>query len=197
MPSCSPATPDDAPRGAESLASVLATPVTVPWPSEIAALRGEDHAAYMLTSGSTGPPAVVRTYANIAANIAQALQTIGTAAVGAAPRWTGCPGITCPARSADAHARCGRHAVHRRRQAGARSDVAGIAAQPARGSRQLLRERAARLSAAGRSTRSGRGSASHVLPRSARAAVRRRGSPQPIYERLQRLAVERSGNGSC
>jgi len=75
------ATPEDAPRGAESLASVLATPVTAAVAERIAALRGEDHAAYMLTSGSTGPPkAVVQTYANIAANIAQALQTIGAAA---------------------------------------------------------------------------------------------------------------------
>ena len=75
------ATPDDAPRGAESLASVLATPVTGAVAERIATLRGEDHAAYMLTSGSTGPPkAVVQTYANIAANIAQALQTIGAAA---------------------------------------------------------------------------------------------------------------------
>ena len=75
------ATPDDAPRGAESLANVLATRVTDAVAERIAALRGDDHAAYMLTSGSTGPPkAVVQTYANIAANIAQALQTIGTAA---------------------------------------------------------------------------------------------------------------------
>jgi feruloyl-CoA synthase len=75
------ATPEDAPRGAESLADVLATPVTGAVAERIAALRGDDHAAYMLTSGSTGPPkAVVQTFANIAANIAQALQTIGTAA---------------------------------------------------------------------------------------------------------------------
>jgi feruloyl-CoA synthase len=75
------ATPEDAPRGAESLASVLATPVTAAVAERIAALRGEDHAAYMLTSGSTGlPKAVVQTYANIAANIAQAQQTIGAAA---------------------------------------------------------------------------------------------------------------------
>jgi feruloyl-CoA synthase len=74
-------TPDAAPRGAESLESVLATPVTAAVAERIATLRGEDHAAYMLTSGSTGPPkAVVQTYANIAANIAQALQTIGAAA---------------------------------------------------------------------------------------------------------------------
>jgi Acyl-CoA synthetases (AMP-forming)/AMP-acid ligases II len=75
------ATPEDAPRGAESLADVLATPVTSAVAERIAALRGDDHAAYMLTSGSTGPPkAVVQTYANITANIAQALQTIGSAA---------------------------------------------------------------------------------------------------------------------
>jgi feruloyl-CoA synthase len=75
------ATPDDAPPGAASLHDVLATPVTSAVADRIAALRGEDHAAYMLTSGSTGPPkAVVQTYANIAANIAQALQTIGAAA---------------------------------------------------------------------------------------------------------------------
>jgi feruloyl-CoA synthase len=75
------ATPNDAPPGAESLANVLATRVTDAVAERIAALRGEDHAAYMLTSGSTGPPkAVVQTYANIAANIAQALQTIGSAA---------------------------------------------------------------------------------------------------------------------
>lgn len=75
------ATPQDAPRGAESLADVLATPVTAAVAERIAALRGDDHAAYMLTSGSTGlPKAVVQTYANITANIAQALQTIGPAA---------------------------------------------------------------------------------------------------------------------
>lgn len=75
------ATPEDAPRGAESLDDALATPVTSAVAERIAALRGDDHAAYMLTSGSTGPPkAVVQTHANITANIAQALQTIGTAA---------------------------------------------------------------------------------------------------------------------
>lgn len=75
------ATPEDAPRGAESLADVLATPVTAAVAERIAALHGDDHAAYMLTSGSTGlPKAVVQTYANITANIAQALQTIGPAA---------------------------------------------------------------------------------------------------------------------
>jgi feruloyl-CoA synthase len=75
------ATPEDAPRGAESLDDALATPVTSAVAERIAALRGDDHAAYMLTSGSTGPPkAVVQTYANITANIAQALQTIGSAA---------------------------------------------------------------------------------------------------------------------
>jgi feruloyl-CoA synthase len=75
------ATPEHALRGAASLQEVLATPVTSAVAERIASLRGDDHAAYMLTSGSTGPPkAVVQTYANIAANIAQALQTIGAAA---------------------------------------------------------------------------------------------------------------------
>jgi len=74
-------TPQDAPHGAVSLDDVLATPVTGAVAERIAALRGDDHAAYMLTSGSTGPPkAVVQTYGNITANIAQALQTIGSAA---------------------------------------------------------------------------------------------------------------------
>lgn len=77
------ATPDDVPRTLEValLNDVLATRVTSAVAQRIEALRGEDHAAYMLTSGSTGPPkAVMQTYANIAANIAQALQTIGSAA---------------------------------------------------------------------------------------------------------------------
>ncbi|HET9448984.1 MAG TPA: AMP-binding protein [Steroidobacteraceae bacterium] len=75
------ATPEDAPPGAESLKNVLATSVTAAVAQRIAELNGEDHAAYMLTSGSTGlPKAVVQTYANIAANIAQAQQTIGAAA---------------------------------------------------------------------------------------------------------------------
>jgi feruloyl-CoA synthase len=81
-------TPQDVPRpvhggsrAVEALETVLATAATAAVAERIAALRGEDHAAYMLTSGSTGPPkAVIQTFANIAANIAQAHQTIGAAA---------------------------------------------------------------------------------------------------------------------
>jgi feruloyl-CoA synthase len=70
-----------APREVASLDDVLATPVTPAVAERIAALRADDHAAYMLTSGSTGlPKAVVQTYANIMANVAQAQQTIGDAA---------------------------------------------------------------------------------------------------------------------
>jgi feruloyl-CoA synthase len=82
------ATPQDVPRAAnggshlvEALETALSTPLTAAVAERVAALRGEDHAAYMLTSGSTGPPkAVMQTFANIAANIAQAHQTIGAAA---------------------------------------------------------------------------------------------------------------------
>ena len=75
------ATPADSPVAAVSLAEVLGTPVTAAVAERIATLRAEDHAAYMLTSGSTGlPKAVIQTFGNIAANIAQAHQTIGGAA---------------------------------------------------------------------------------------------------------------------
>ena len=75
------ATPQDSPAPAVALGEVLATPVTPAVAARIASLRGDDHAAYMLTSGSTGvPKAVIQTFANIAANIAQAQQTIGEAA---------------------------------------------------------------------------------------------------------------------
>ncbi|MGQ0836733.1 MAG: AMP-binding protein [Gammaproteobacteria bacterium] len=82
------ATPGDVPAAAAakwraigSLHDALATPVTDAVAERIAALCGEDPAAYMLTSGSTGAPkAVIQTFANIAANIAQAQQTIGDAA---------------------------------------------------------------------------------------------------------------------
>lgn len=74
------ATPADCPIPCVDLAQVLRTPVTPAVAQRIAALRGDDPAAYMLTSGSTGlPKAVVQTYANLAANVAQALQTIGNA----------------------------------------------------------------------------------------------------------------------
>lgn len=75
------ATPQDCPVACVDLADVLRTPVGPPVAQRIAALRGDDPAAYMLTSGSTGlPKAVVQTFANIAANVAQARQTIGAAA---------------------------------------------------------------------------------------------------------------------
>src|SRR5690606_27158741 len=75
------ATPQDCPVARVDLADVLRTPVGPPVAQRIAALRGDDPAAYMLTSGSTGlPKAVVQTFANIAANVAQARQTIGAAA---------------------------------------------------------------------------------------------------------------------
>jgi feruloyl-CoA synthase len=76
-----PAPEGDGARQVASLDEVLATPVTPAVAARIESLRGEDHAAYMLTSGSTGlPKAVVQTYANIMANVAQAQQTIGDAA---------------------------------------------------------------------------------------------------------------------
>ncbi|MDP9090875.1 MAG: AMP-binding protein [Pseudomonadota bacterium] len=81
------ASPSDSPISAVSLEEVLSTPITDAVARRIAGLRPEDHAAYMLTSGSTGPPkAVIQTFANIAANLAQAHQTIGSA--------TGWSGVT-------------------------------------------------------------------------------------------------------
>ena len=82
------ATPEDVPPAThggshviEALQAALATPVSSAVAERLAALRGEDHAAYMLTLGSTGPPkAVMQTFENIAANIAQGHQTIGAAA---------------------------------------------------------------------------------------------------------------------
>lgn len=80
------ATPDAVPagarvRGAVSLREILATRATNAVRERLESLRGEDHAVYMLTSGSTGAPkAVVQTFANIAALIAQSMQTIGEAA---------------------------------------------------------------------------------------------------------------------
>jgi len=80
------ATPDSVPanarvRGVIALQNVLATKVTNAVRERLDSLRADDYAAYMLTSGSTGAPkAVIQTYANLAANVAQALQTIGEAA---------------------------------------------------------------------------------------------------------------------
>lgn len=75
------ATPDVAPAGAFDLADVLHRPPTGEVVARTAALRGDDAAAYMLTSGSTGnPKAVVVTHRMLAANAAQAQQTLGAAA---------------------------------------------------------------------------------------------------------------------
>lgn len=74
-------TPGDSPRAAVSLDELLATPVTPAVAARIEAIRADDPAAYMLTSGSTGVPrVVVQSFANLAANVAQARQTIGRAA---------------------------------------------------------------------------------------------------------------------
>lgn len=75
------ATPDIAGPKAVDLADVLKTPVTGAVAGRLAQVRDDDTAAYMLTSGSTGrPKAVIQTHAMIAANIAQATQTLGKAA---------------------------------------------------------------------------------------------------------------------
>lgn len=74
-------TPAASPRPAVDLAELLATPATEAVAARIAALAPGDPAAYMLTSGSTGAPRiVVQTHANLAANVAQARQAIGAAA---------------------------------------------------------------------------------------------------------------------
>jgi feruloyl-CoA synthase len=63
-----------------ALSDVLATPITAAVDTRIESLQADDHAVYMLTSGSTGlPKAVVQTHGNVMANIAQAIQTIGAA----------------------------------------------------------------------------------------------------------------------
>ena len=60
---------------------VLRTPVTDAVAARMAQLKSGDVAAYMLTSGSTGrPKAVIQSHGMIAANIAQAVQTLGKAA---------------------------------------------------------------------------------------------------------------------
>src|SRR5690606_24194232 len=64
---------------------VLSTPVTEATEERLASLKPDDHAHYLLTSGSTGLPKVVAvSYANLAANTAQAVQ-----ATGEALRWDG------------------------------------------------------------------------------------------------------------
>jgi feruloyl-CoA synthase len=75
------ATAQTSPVAAVGLADVLRTTVTPAVAQSIAGLRATDHATYMLTSGSTGAPkAVIQTFGMIAANITQAIQTIGGAA---------------------------------------------------------------------------------------------------------------------
>ncbi len=67
------------------LAEVFATPVTGAVEVRLGALQPNDHAHYLLTSGSTGLPKVVAiSYANLAANTAQ-----GTQATGEVLRWDG------------------------------------------------------------------------------------------------------------
>lgn len=75
------ATPAQCPVPCVDLADILKTPVTPAVAKRIESLHGDDPATYMLTSGSTGmPKAVVQTFANLAANVAQGVQTIGNAA---------------------------------------------------------------------------------------------------------------------
>jgi feruloyl-CoA synthase len=60
---------------------VLATPVTEAVAARLNLIKPDHVAAYMLTSGSTGrPKAVIQTHAMKAANMAQAIQTLGKAA---------------------------------------------------------------------------------------------------------------------
>lgn len=73
--------PDRLTRSATAYAEVLATPVTAAVGASIAALRPDDRAALMLTSGSTGLPKVVPiTFDNLMANSTQCQQAIGEAA---------------------------------------------------------------------------------------------------------------------
>jgi feruloyl-CoA synthase len=74
-------TPADSPRPAVALDALLATAVTAAVEARAESLRPDDPAAYMLTSGSTGAPKiVVQSCANLAANVAQANQALGRAA---------------------------------------------------------------------------------------------------------------------
>jgi feruloyl-CoA synthase len=60
--------------------AVVATPVTDAVAAAIEGLRGDAPAAYMLTSGSTGrPKAVIQTHAMLTANLFQGWQTLGRA----------------------------------------------------------------------------------------------------------------------
>ncbi|MEE2692013.1 MAG: AMP-binding protein [Pseudomonadota bacterium] len=73
--------PERLAKSAIRYADVLATVPTSAVESSIAALKPDDVAAYMLTSGSTGlPKIVVITFDNLAANSAQCQQAVGEAA---------------------------------------------------------------------------------------------------------------------
>ena len=75
------ATPEHVQGVVVTWADVLATVVTSDVSRQLEQTKASDVAAYMLTSGSTGrPKAVIQTHAMIAANIAQAVQTLGKAA---------------------------------------------------------------------------------------------------------------------
>lgn len=68
-------------EGTISLDSLLSTPVTDAVANSIEALKPDDIAAYMATSGSTGlPKLVIISFDNLAANSAQCQQTIGESA---------------------------------------------------------------------------------------------------------------------
>lgn len=73
--------PEEIKKPAVRYADVLDTKLTPAVEQSIAALRADDVAAYMLTSGSTGlPKLVVITFDNLAANSAQCQQAVGAAA---------------------------------------------------------------------------------------------------------------------
>jgi feruloyl-CoA synthase len=67
--------------GAHHFDTLAATPVSPDVDASISALKADDVAAYMLTSGSTGLPKLVTiSFDNLAANSAQCQQTIGKSA---------------------------------------------------------------------------------------------------------------------
>jgi feruloyl-CoA synthase len=75
------ANPDQLSKPSVAYADLLATAPTPAVAASIAALKPDDRAALMLTSGSTGLPKVVPiTFRNLAANSIQCMQTIGKAA---------------------------------------------------------------------------------------------------------------------
>jgi feruloyl-CoA synthase len=96
------ATPGAVGPGAIDWADVLATKPKAAIADHIAQLSPKATAAYMLTSGSTGrPKAVIQTHEMIAANVAQAIQTMGKAAGWDGPMldwlpWNHVSGATAP-----------------------------------------------------------------------------------------------------